>query len=62
MNLREKSLLCSSIWAKWLSYLFHEKETAERIVAAKQKIMQKKMQSNVNKDSILRMKSEDKIA
>lgn len=25
-NLREKSLMCSSIWAKWLSYLFMEKE------------------------------------
>lgn len=25
-NLREKSLTSSSIWAKWLSYLYKEKE------------------------------------
>lgn len=25
-NLKEKSLTCSSIWAKWLSYLYLEKE------------------------------------
>ena len=62
MNLREKSLLCSSIWAKWLSYLFHEKETADRITAAKQKIMQKNLSKNNNKDSILRLKAEDKLA
>ena len=61
MNLREKSLLCSSIWAKWLSYLFHEKETADRIAEAKQKIVQKKLACNNNKDSILRLKAEDKI-
>lgn len=61
MNLREKSLLCSSIWAKWLSYLFHEKETADRITAAKKALLEKKMSANTNKDSILRLKSEDKI-
>jgi len=27
-NLREKALLSSSTWAKWLSYLYHEKENA----------------------------------
>lgn len=25
-NLREKSLTCSAIWAKWISYLFLEKD------------------------------------
>lgn len=61
-NLREKSLMCSSIWAKWLSYLFHEKETAERISAAKQKIMKKKMAECKMSDTALRMKSADKIS
>jgi len=60
-NLREKSLTCSSIWAKWLSYLHLEKENLQRIADAKKKILAKKMSSNKNSDSILRMKSEDKI-
>lgn len=59
-NLREKSLLCSSIWSKWLSYLFLERENLQRITDAKQKIMKSKM-SNAQ-TSILRMKSEDKLS
>lgn len=35
MNLREKSLMCSSIWAKWISYLFLERENLQRISDAK---------------------------
>ena len=38
-NLREKSLTCSSIWSKWISYLFLEKENLQRIIDAKQKIL-----------------------
>ncbi len=60
-NLREKSLMSSSIWAKWLSYLFHEKENLDRIVEMKQKIIKKKSSNNLN-DSVLRMKSEEKIS
>lgn len=60
-NLREKSLMCSSIWAKWLSYLFHEKENLDRILDTKQKILKKKMSENKMTDSVLRMKSEDKL-
>lgn len=60
-NLREKSLTCSSIWAKWLSYLYLEKENLQRISDAKKKILAKKMASTKTTDSILRMKSEDKI-
>lgn len=59
-NLREKSLMCSSIQAKWLSFLFHEKENLDRILETKQKLLKKKAASKVN-DSVLRMKSEDKI-
>lgn len=61
-NLREKSLLCSSIWAKWISYLFLEKENLQRIVDAKQKILKKKTSESKIQDSILRMKSEEKLA
>ena len=60
-NLREKSLLCSSNWAKWLSYLFLEKENMQRIADAKQKILKKKMSENKMTDSVLRIKSEDKL-
>ena len=60
-NLREKSLTCSSIWAKWLSYLHLEKENLQRISDAKKKILAKKMASTKTTDSILKMKSEDKI-
>lgn len=61
-NLREKSLLCSSNWAKWLSYLFLEKENMQRIADAKQKILKKKTATVKSTDSILRMKSEEKIS
>ena len=60
-NLREKSLLCSSIWAKWISYLFLEKENLQRIIDAKQKIIKNKTSSSKMQDSVLRMKSEEKI-
>ena len=61
-NLREKSLLCSSNWAKWLSYLFLEKENMQRIADAKQKILKKKTAAVKSNDSVLRMKSEEKIS
>lgn len=61
-NLREKSLMCSSIWGKWLQYLYKEKENLQRISEVKQKVLKSKMQSCKNSDSVLRMKSEDKIS
>lgn len=60
-NLREKSLLCSSIWAKWISYLFLERDNLQRIVDAKQKIIKNKASNVKMQDSLLKMKSEDKI-
>jgi hypothetical protein len=61
-NLREKSLLCSSIWAKWLNYLFKEKANLEKIGVLKQQILKKKLQENHVQDSILRLKNEDKVS
>lgn len=61
-NIREKSMTSSAIWAKWLSYLYHEKENLDKIQETKQKIIAKKMSENKNMDSVLRLKSEDKIA
>lgn len=62
-NLREKSLTCSSIWAKWISYLFLEKDNLQRIVDAKQKIIKNKTSSSTmaKSPSILKLKSEDKL-
>ena len=61
-NIREKSLTCSAIWAKWISYLFLEKDNMQRITDAKQKILKTKMNQLKMKDSLLKMKSEDKIS
>ncbi len=61
-TLREKSLMSSSIWAKWLAYLYHEKENLTRITDLKQKVLKKKFAQNKNNDSVLRLKAEDKIA
>lgn len=61
-NLREKALMCSSIWAKWLSYLYKEKENLSRILETRQKVVKKKMASANVSDSVLRMKSEDKLS
>ena len=60
-NIREKSMTASAIWAKWLSYLYHEKENLDKIAETKQKILKKKLAENKMQDSILRMKSEEKI-
>lgn len=60
-NLREKSLMCSSIWAKWLSYLHLEKENLQRIAVAKKKILANKSSTSSMTDSILKMKSQDKL-
>jgi hypothetical protein len=59
--LKEKSLLCSSIWAKWISYLFLEKENMQRILDAKAKLIKQKTSSSKINDSVLRMKSEEKL-
>lgn len=62
VNLREKSLMCSSIWAKWLSYLYKEKENLHRIAETKQKLLKKKMSNSKVTDSIIRQKNEDKLS
>lgn len=61
-NLREKSLMQSSIWAKWLQYLYAEKDNLARIAELKSQILKKKMAENKNYDSVLRLKSEEKLA
>lgn len=60
-NLKEKSLTCSAIWAKWLQFLFYEKENLEKAINLKQKIIKKKTATNNVQDSVLRLKSEEKL-
>lgn len=61
-NLKEKSLMMSTIRSKWLSYLFKEKENLSRIKDAKVKILSSKLNDKSNNSSILRLKNEDSIA
>lgn len=60
-NLREKSLLSSSIWGKWISYLFLERDNLQRIADAKQKLIKSKTSNLKMQDSLLKLKSEEKI-
>ena len=61
-NLREKSLLISTIRAKWLGYYMKEKENLQRIQNLKTKIIKSKMADPANNTSILRLKSEESIS
>lgn len=60
-NLREKSLTCSSIRAKWLAYYYKEKENLTRIKNTKAKILKQKMADSKCSDSVLRLKTEENI-
>jgi len=55
-NLREKSLLISTIRSKWLSYLFKEKENLDRIKTTKTKIIS--AHNSSTDKTVLRLKSE----
>lgn len=61
VNLREKSLLLSSIRSKWLAYLYKEKENLDRIRTAKRTILEKKTKSTVP-TSVLKLKNETVVA
>ncbi len=61
-NLREKSLMVSSIRSKWLNYYHVEKENLDRIKKVKDKILKSKLSNTNVHDSVLKMKSEDKLA
>lgn len=61
VNLREKSLLLSSIRSKWLAYLYKEKENLDRIRTAKRTILEKKTKNTVP-TSVLKLKNETVVA
>lgn len=61
-NLREKSLTCSSIRAKWLAYYYKEKENLARIKSTKAKLLKQKMADSKCADTVLRLKAEESIA
>ncbi len=62
MNIREKSLMVSSLRVKWLNYYFKEKENLQRIKKAKDKIIKSKLGNNSLSNSVLKMKSEDVLS
>ncbi len=62
MNIREKSLMVSSLRVKWLNYYFKEKENLQRIKKAKDKIIKSKIGNNNLSNSVLKMKSEDVLS
>ena len=59
-NVREKSLMVSTIRAKWLGYLFKERENLARIKETRSKIL--KSAADSQQSSALRLKSEDAMA
>lgn len=61
-NLKEKSLMISTIRSKWLSYLFKEKENLSRIKDAKTKIITSKANEKSINSSVLRLKNEDNVS
>jgi ElaB/YqjD/DUF883 family membrane-anchored ribosome-binding protein len=60
-NLREKSLLVSTIRSKWLSYYMKEKENMQRIQNTKTKILKSRMSDPSANTSVLRVKSEEAL-
>lgn len=64
LNLRERSLSISAIRAKWIMYLFKEKENLKRYKKKKSEITAKLievMNKDPNKRSIINRKMEDEI-
>lgn len=59
-NVREKSLTVSTIRAKWLGYLFKERENLSRINEYRTDLLKKKTETS--SVSALRLKSEDAIS
>ena len=60
-NIREKSMLVSSIRSKWLMYFFKEKENLEKIKNKKKEVLEKKL-TDFGKDvSILKIKNEEEV-
>lgn len=61
MNLKEKSLMVSSIRTKWLNYYFLEKNNLKRIKNKKDEILREKINTSTPK-SMLPLKNTDKLS
>ena len=57
-NIREKSLMVSTIRAKWLGYYMAEKENLKKIQKLKTSILNKKVNTG---SSVLRLKNEETL-
>lgn len=60
-NLKEKSFTVSALRCKWLSFYKKENENLSRLKEAKDKLLKSKLSNVQNKDSVLRLKSEESI-
>lgn len=61
MNIREKSLLVSSMRSKWLIYYFKEKENLDKLKAKKKDLLEGRMQADNTNLSLLALKREESI-
>lgn len=60
-NIHEKSMLVSSIRAKWLNYYFKETENLETLKTKKKQLLEKKLSETSGNVSMLKMKNEENI-
>lgn len=61
-NLREKSMLVSSIRSKWLMYFFKERENLDKIKTKKSEVLEKKLTDFSGNVSILKQKQEEDVS
>lgn len=61
-NIREKSMLVSSIRSKWLMYLFKEKENLDKICQKRKQILDEKLKESGKDVSMIRIKKEELAA
>lgn len=60
-NIHEKSMLVSSIRAKWLNYYFKETENLELLKQKKKALLEKKLTETSGNVSMLKLKNEEAI-
>lgn len=63
LNLREKSMLVSSIRTKWIMYLFKERENLNRVKARKKELLTLKLKesNSSTSSSMLKLKNQDAL-
>lgn len=64
MNLREKSMMISSIRTKWIMYLFKERENLNRVKSKKKELLTLKLKESNSSasSSMLKLKNQESLA